>query len=298
MENQVNKNMAIEVAKINKLKVLRKTDIGYILSSINNEDEQVFMHNNDTNDQKLNIGDNVDAFIYIDSKKREAATLKTPFITKDEYGLLEVVDVLPKLGVFLNLGVGKDVLLSVKELPLNFNYWPERGDFVLIKLTYHTQMLAKLIDLDEYDNPNSPDLVKTEQEGYVAKIVNTGVFIVLKDTKDLVFIKKAEMRQRVRLGQLLEMMITYKTRLGYQATLVKQKEEMIDEDAKIIIDYLKRNDGVMPFTANTDSDTIIRSFKLSRKAFKRALGYLYRERIVYFEENETFLNKEKLEKEE
>lgn len=292
MENQTNKTMAIEVAQINELKVLRKTDIGFILVDPNDEESEVFLHNNETDNKDINVDDMVSVFIYIDHKKREAATLKTPLLTKDEYGLLEVVDVLPKLGVFLNLGIGKDVLLSVKELPLNFNHWPQKGDMMYVQLTYFTQMLAKLIDIDTYINPHTENLIKTSQDGYVVKVVNSGSFVILEKTKDLVFIKRVEMRDRVRLGELLNLTITFKTKLGYQATLIKQKEDMIDFDAEMILEYLKRNEGTMPFTADTDSETIMRSFKLSRKAFKRALGSLYRNRLIYFENNQTYINEE------
>lgn len=279
--------MAIKIGEMNNLIVERKTDIGYIL--VDQENEEVFLHQNETNEQELNAGDNITAFIYLDSKRRPAATLVKPKIVKDEYGLLKVVEVVPNLGVFLDLGISKDLLLSSKILPHNYNLWPKVNDYVFVQLTYGTQMLAKLIEIDEYPNPKSEGLVKQEKDGYVVKLVATGAFVILADTKELVFVKKDEMREQVRLGQLLNLNITYETRLGYQASLIKQKEVMIDVDRETILSYLKRNDGVMPFTASTDSETIMRAFKLSRKAFKRALGALYRDRLVYFENEQTYL---------
>lgn len=66
------------IGDINKLKVDRKTDIGYMLSDGN---EQVFLHNNETNHEELRDNQMVDAFLYYDFKGRLAATLSKPIIT-------------------------------------------------------------------------------------------------------------------------------------------------------------------------------------------------------------------------
>src|SRR5690554_3858567 len=138
--------MAIKIGEMNNLIVERKTDIGYIL--VDQENEEVFLHQNETNEQELNAGDNITAFIYLDSKRRPAATLVKPKIVKDEYGLLKVVEVVPNLGVSLDLGISKYLLLSSKVLPHNYNLWPKVNDYVFVQLTYGTQMLAKLIEID------------------------------------------------------------------------------------------------------------------------------------------------------
>jgi predicted RNA-binding protein (virulence factor B family) len=74
-------------------------------------------------------------------------------------------------------------------------------------------------------------------------------------------------------------------------SLNKVKEEMVESDEKIILDYLKANGGKMPFTAKTTAEEIEEVFHMSRKAFKRALGDLYKKREVYFDENSTYITK-------
>ena len=95
------------IGEINQLKVIRKTEIGYLLDGNN---EEIFLHFNDSNYKDLKQGEIVDAFLYFDNKRRLAATLKTPLITKSSPSILEVVDKNDRLGLFLNMGI--NLLLS------------------------------------------------------------------------------------------------------------------------------------------------------------------------------------------
>lgn len=59
----------------------------------------------------------------------------------------------------------------------------------------------------------------------------------------------------------------------------------------MLLDYLLQNGGKMAFTSDSDKDHIYETFNLSKKAFKRALGRLYSERKVIFEDDQTILVK-------
>ena len=74
-------------------------------------------------------------------------------------------------------------------------------------------------------------------------------------------------------------------------TLNSRKEQMIDPDKEIILKYLEDHHGRMNLTAKSSSEEIEKVFKMSRKAFKRALGALYKERKVEFDEVRTYLIK-------
>ena len=66
------------------------------------------------------------------------------------------------------------------------------------------------------------------------------------------------------------------------------------DDALVILDYLTDNDGVMEYTANTDVETIERVFKMSKAAFKRALGNLYKDREIEFKDDFTLNENERI----
>ena len=96
------------IGNINKLEVVRKTDIGYMLG---NKSEEVFLHANESKNKELKEGDIVDAFLYYDYKGRVAATLETPLIRLGMDAFLKVVEVKRDLGVFVDMGISKDLLV-------------------------------------------------------------------------------------------------------------------------------------------------------------------------------------------
>ena len=76
----------------------------------------------------LKIGDFVDGFVFIDQTKSMTVTLKKPLIDTYRAALVEVVEVKEGLGVFVNIGLSKDMLVSKDDLPFMKKEWPEKGD--------------------------------------------------------------------------------------------------------------------------------------------------------------------------
>jgi predicted RNA-binding protein (virulence factor B family) len=282
--------MKLKIGQLNELQVVRKTDIAYLLK--NKSDEEVFLHLNESNHRKLEPGQFVDAFLYFDAKGRLAATLHQPIITEGNPGILKVVSVNPGLGVFLDLGISKDVLLSKDDLPNDESLWPIAGDRVLVDLKIKTKMTARPIPYNEIRLVTGNLNIGDEVSGFVQVIGSIGYFI-LTDEYNLILVKKSNVRKAYRLGEGLNVKITYETPNGYEGSLIDFKEVIRVDDSKIIMDYLLSQGGRMPYTATTDSDTVQKVFGLSRKSFKRALGLLYKERKVIFEENETVVVKSK-----
>lgn len=280
--------MKLKIGQINELQVVRKTDIAYLLKS--KDQEEVFLHLNETDHRTLVPGQYVDAFLYYDGKGRLAATLHQPHITEGQPGILKVVDVKPGLGVFLDLGISKDLLLSKDDLPADENLWPKVNDQMYVDLKVKNRLTARPIPYHEIrvitGNLNIGDVVP----GFIQVIGQIGYF-VLTESYNLVLVKLANTREKYRLGQKVDVTITYETPSGYEGSLIEFKEAIRVDDSKMILDYLEASGGKMPYTAQTDSETLQKVFGLSRKAFKRALGLLYKERKVIFEKNETIMVK-------
>lgn len=118
---------------INEYKVLKETDIGYTLLL---DDLEYFLHKNETNFRDLKDGEVVKAFLYLDKKGRPALTLAIPKITIEKEGFATVVTSIKDLGVFVNIGISKDMLLSKDELPEDYKLWPVIGDKILGKAYY------------------------------------------------------------------------------------------------------------------------------------------------------------------
>ena len=91
------------------------------------------------------------------------------------------------------------------------------------------------------------------------------------------------------LGEKMEVKITKLTNNLLYGSLLLNKEKQLVNDEDIIIEYLKAHKNFMPFTAKSSSEAIELTFKISRKAFKRAYGKLYKEGKIYFDDTITYL---------
>ncbi len=263
---------------MNELSVLRKSDLGYMLTDGNDE---VLLHFKES-DKELNIGDKVEVFIYFDSKNRPTATTHTPYATLQAPGFAKVVETVSNLGVFVNINTPKDVLIPLDYLPYDKQMWPEIDDMILISLKMKKDsFIAKplnrfdIIDLPKTKSYEKDDVV----DGYVIRPGVEGVGIVTKDMQ-YIFVHKTHLRRVYRLGEFVTPKIIMVKKNEYNGSLTQNKELMIGTDEEIILNYLRAHDGVMSLTAKSSSEEVEGVLKLSRKAFKRALGSLYKEHKV------------------
>ncbi|MCR3906233.1 MAG: S1-like domain-containing RNA-binding protein [Tenericutes bacterium] len=280
--------MSLYIGEVNKLVVNRKTDIGYMLDS---DEGEVFLHNNESLHEDLKPGQAVDAFLYFDQKARLAATLKTPYITVSQPGFLTVSDVHETLGVFLDMGIAKELLLSNEDLPLDKDEWPRVGDQLFVTIKIKNKFVAKIASKEEVDlKPTEPLNLKDKVLARVQRIGREGVNLLTPDGH-WIFVHHSLNKEPLRYGQEVSVKVVYHSEKGYTGSLAPQKEVAIYDDANYILSYLIRNDGEMNLTSDSTPEEIYEVFKLSKKAFKRAIGNLYRERKIDFVDDKTILVK-------
>ncbi len=275
----------IELGKYNKLKVLRKSDLGYMLSDGHDE---ILMHFKQAKEE-LNDGQEVEVFVYSDDKKRPTGTQEDVLVTIDKQNFVTVKDVLPGVGVFVGINCPKDILISKDFLPFEEKNWPIVGDTLFVRLKVRKNILTakplNRFEINELSNTNYEE--KEKVEGFICKIAEKGVGIVTKDIS-YVYVPFHQLRGEVRLGMPVEVSISKKLDNEYYGILNEHKEELIDVDKKTIMDYLEAHNGILRLTAKSSAEDIEKIFNMSRKAFKRALGGLYKERLIDFDDEKTF----------
>ncbi|MBE0700983.1 MAG: hypothetical protein IH571_04790 [Acholeplasmataceae bacterium] len=228
--------------------------------------------------------------MYFDQKGRLAATLKTPSITATQPGFLRVTDVHPTLGVFLDMGIAKELLLSIDDLPLQRELWPVVGDQIYCSLKIKGKLVAKITPKNEVTlKPKRPLDLKEKIIAYVQKIGKEGMNLLSKEGHDI-FVHHTMYKKPHRLGQEIEVKVTYHSDKGYTGSLIDQKEVSMFQDANDILTYLIRHKE-MPLSGESTPEEIDGMFKLSKKAFKRALGHLYKDRRIDFIDGKTILIK-------
>ncbi len=279
----------IEIGKYNQLSIIRKSDLGYMLTD---GKQEILMHFKETS-QELNIGDQVRVFVYTDKENRPTATMNQPFITYEKFGFVEVVAVMEETGVFVFNNTPKDLLISKDYLPYQKTQWPIVGDkiFCGMKMKKNT-LVAK--PCNRFDILSLHILKKYQEqeqvEAYVLRITEKGIGCISKDLI-YIFIPLAQMRKEYRLGQQVLVTITKMLDKEAYGTLNQHKEILMDTDKELILSYLRDHQGFMPLTAKSSSEEIEKILRISRKAFKRAYGALYKEQKIEFDDSTTYLKK-------
>ena len=279
----------IKLGEYNKLTVTRKSDLGYMLTD--GKDEVLLHFSQSLKEHKEN--DVITVFIYADKKDRLTATEIIPFATLEDAGFVEVVDIIPNAGVFVNINTPKDVFLSKDNLPFNESLWPQKGDklFVRLKIKKDSLVAKPLNRFDIIALHKDVKYVEREQvNAHVCKISDAGLSLITNDMM-YVFVPETQLRGTYRLGEDVVVTITKELEEEYYGTLNQQKELLIDTDRELILDYMKKNHNMMPLTAKSSSEDVFKLLKMSRKAFKRAYGGLYKDHIIDFDDEKSFIIK-------
>lgn len=280
----------LKAGEIASLLVERTATFGYFLS---NGRDEVFLHDSDASEPLLE-GNAVDVFLYQDHQGRLAATMAKPTIKIGTYGWAPVVEAKRNLGVFVDIGISKDMLVSLDEMPGPFSLWPKQGDklFVTLRLDKKERLFATLADdfiIEQITRRASKDMHNADITGTVHRVLEVGSFFISEESIGG-FVHESERKQEPRLGQTISgRIIEVKEDGTVNASLLPRKQETIGEDAEKILTVLDRHGGTMPYGDKTDPKTIKDKFNMSKAAFKRALGRLMKERTVVQENGEKTL---------
>jgi hypothetical protein len=242
----------------------------------------------------------LEVFLFFDTEDRLAATMKKPYLTLGEMGRLVVADIHPRLGCFLEMGLGRQLLLPIRELPELEELRPHVGDEVFVIMEHDKQgrLRAKLAGERElapmsFHAPTS--WVNEWVEATVYKPLQMGTF-VLVDGGVLGFgaigmIHSSERNRMLRLGEKVKCRVTMVREDGrVNLAMSPLKEVGRNEDADKLLAFMKeRPTGGMPYSDATPPDIIKQRFGISKSAFKRALGKLMKDGLVTQKENWTYL---------
>lgn len=280
------------VGQVATLTVARKADFGYFLTDGN---EDVLLHINESH-QEYEEGNEVNVFLYLDSHGRTSATSTIPQISVGQYDWVKVTDVNPEIGVFLNIGIQKDLLLGADDLPAHKSVWPRPGDLVYITMRVNRNYLlyAKLAS-DQIIQSISTKAERKDYnknvQGHVYRTAKVGSWVyTLEGFKG--FVHESQRQQEPRLGEKVEgRIIDIKEDGTVNISLLARKEEAQDVDAEKIFEYILSRNGAMPYGDKSMPEDIQERFGLSKGAFKRAIGKLMKDGRVYQEGNWTYIKK-------
>lgn len=271
------------------LEVARLTDFGYFLTD---QVEDVLLHKKQTK-EPLEVGQKVEVFLFQDHHGRLAGTTEEPMITFGEVGWLEVVSINERDGVFLYNGIVRDLFLSVDDLGTDRSLWPRVGEKVPVSLTYDKKgrLMGRLMrgaSVEDSAEKAPKTLLNQEVTGTIYSFVEKGVFLLTEEGY-VAFLHFQETDEELHLGQTLKGRVTFVRDDGRINISVKPRShERRDADAEKIYQFIMKRDGGMPYTDQSDPSIIKQKFGMSKGAFKRAIGKLLKEGLIYQKDGWTY----------
>ena len=274
----------IELGKKQKLSIVKKVEFGAYLGT---EEEKVLLPIKQL-PEEAHIGDEIEVFIYKDSKDRLIATTREPKITLGELAVLSVADV-SKIGAFLDWGLEKDLLLPYKEQTTRV----APGDECLVALYIDkSQRLCATMKVYNYLKKDSGYGKEQDVTGRVYEISeNFGAFVAVDDRySGLIPKKQLYGQQCLRVGDVITARVTAVKADGKLDLSIRKKAYLqMDDDAEKLMQVIDSFDGVLPFSDKANPEVIRRETGMSKNEFKRAVGRLYKERRI--EIGEKFIRK-------
>jgi predicted RNA-binding protein (virulence factor B family) len=224
-------------------------------------------------------GATIDVFLYLDSEDRLVATTETPHAYVGEFAYLECVGFNPKIGCFLGWGLSKDLLLPLREQETPV--YP--GDRVVVYVHIDERSgrivasarLSRHLDLvpPDYHDDQSVHLIITGETplGYKAII----------DHMHSGLLYRAEVSAPLQTGQELTGYVRRVRPDGkIDLRLDREGYRRVVPLAERILEELRANNGRLELNDNSSPEAIRAAFDTSKKAFKQALGALYRDRKI------------------
>jgi hypothetical protein len=226
-------------------------------------------------------GDLLDVFIYRDTKDRLIATTNTPKVTLNRMALLKVVKV-EEFGAFLGWGLERDLFLPFSE-QLN----PVKlGERVLIRLYLDkTERLCATMKTQKNLQIHPPFEIGEKHTSMIYRVNDElGLFVAVEDQYEGLVLKQ-DIYGRHAVGDRVDLYITNVTADGkLQMTFRQPAYLQMEDDSILILRQLEASDGFLPFNDYSPPEEIKKQFNMSKKAFKRAIGKLYKNQLIVIEE--------------
>ncbi len=223
-------------------------------------------------------GDEIRVFLYRDSKDRLIATTQKPALSIGEVAPLTVKEI-TRMGGFLDWGLEKDLFLPYAEMTKK----PGVGDEILVRMyaDKSNRLCASMKHIYEELSTRSPYGAGDEVSGRIYEFGHDFGTFVAVDDKYSAMIPKHENVEHLRIGDVISARVTRVLEDGKLDISLREKSYIqMEDDAEAVMSLIEAYAGVLPFTEKASPEVIKRETGLSKAAFKRAVGRLYKERRI------------------
>ena len=269
----------LHIGRFNELPVSRLTERGVYLQAPN---EEILMPRKYV-PAGTKEGDVINSFIYLDSEDRLIATTLKPHACVGDFAYLRVKAV-NNIGAFLDWGIEKDLLVPFREQeqPLEEG----RSYVVHVFLDFETDRIAASTRLKSFVEWEDVELEEMQEvDLLVANRTELG-FNAIINNRYMGLIYSNEIFQPIGTGDRVKGFVK-KIREDKKIDLVLQKSggALVDDARGKILEHMESNNGFLPLNDNSSPEEIQRVMNMSKKAFKKAVGGLYKDRMIEITDN-------------
>lgn len=276
----------LEIGKRQLLTIVKKVDFGVYLAKEQEADpeEKVLLPRKEV-PENAQPGDEIEVFLYRDSKDRMIATVRQPKLSLGEVAVLRVKEN-GKIGAFLDWGLEKDLLLPFREQVRKVR----PGEECLVALYLDkSKRLCATMKVYHYLRTDSPYEKDQKVTGTLYEISdNFGAFVAV-DNCYSALIPKEEPLGNARVGDTVEARVTEVLKDGKLSLSLREKAYIqMNEDAQKLLKLLEEQGGELPVGDKSSPEKIKELTGMSKNEFKRAAGNLYKQRLIQVEEHQLY----------
>ena len=265
----------ITLGDYNTLRIKKRTDFGLYLDG-GAEDGNILLPTRYCTPQ-MHIGDEIEVFLYLDQEERLVATTEHPVAKVGEFACLEV-SWTNEYGAFLNWGLMKDLFCPFREQKQRM----ERGKryIVYIKVDEDSYRLMATAKVEKYLREGGALTHGTPVDCLIWQKTDLG-FKCIVDNKYQGQLYDNQIFQPLRTGNRLTAYVDHVRQDGkIDLTLQATGRQHTLDFAEVLLRYLYENGGRCDLGDKSPAELIYDRFKVSKKAYKKAIGDLYRRRLI------------------
>ena len=284
----------VEMGRLNRLKVIKEVDFGVYLDGGPDGTQDGGPDDIEQSSEILlpsryvprdcNIGDEIEVFIYRDSEDRIVAVTDKPYVMVGGFACLKVVS-MTHTGAFLDWGLPKDLLVPYSEQKPKM----EEGKRYVVRVFVdeETDRIAASALLDDFLHRESEGEFEVGEEVslFVSNLTELGYQVIINSTH-FGMLHRHEVVRSLKRGETIRGFIKNIRDDGrIDATLHKRARDKTDDAIDIILAALRREGGFLALTDKSSPDEIREAFGLSKGMYKKAVGSLYKRKIISLEDD-------------
>lgn len=268
-------SMSIELGKFNRLEVVKQVDFGMYLDG---GDEGEILLPSRYVPEGCEVGDWLNVFLYLDNEERLIATTLTPLVQVGQFACLEVAWV-NQYGAFLNWGLMKDLFVPFSEQKMKMEVG--RKYIVHAHLDEESYRIVASAKVDRYLSKEQPEYQPGDEVDILIWQKTDLGFKAIIENRFSGLLYDSEIFRTLRMGDTLTAFIK-QVREDGKIDLVLQKPGLakVGDFSKTLLQYLKDQGGKSPLNDKSAAEEIYDLFGVSKKTFKKAVGDLYKKRLI------------------